>query len=83
MGRELLSVSLFTGAFGLDLGVEWAGFTTVAVVERDEAALQTVVRNRPHLAASARPRDVQTVRGSHLLDEASAFLGRPVREGGH
>ena len=81
MGRELLSVSLFTGAFGLDLGVEWAGFTTVAVVERDEAALQTVVRNRPHLAASARPRDVRTVRGRHLLDEASAFLGRPVREG--
>ena len=78
---ELLSVSLFTGAFGLDLGVERAGFTTVAVVELDETALQTVVQNRPHLAPSARRRDIRAVSGRQLLEEASALLGRPVREG--
>lgn len=30
---KAISISLFTGAFGLDLGLEKAGFQTVSVVE--------------------------------------------------
>ncbi|HVE47207.1 MAG TPA: DNA cytosine methyltransferase [Acidimicrobiales bacterium] len=38
-------VSLFSGAGGLDLGVEAAGFSTVAAVEWDEDAADTMEKN--------------------------------------
>ena len=79
--RDFIHVSLFTGAYGLDLGIEWAGFTTVAFAEVDPVAVETVARNRPLLAPFARPRDVRTLTGTVLLAEASAFLGRPLRRG--
>jgi DNA (cytosine-5)-methyltransferase 1 len=40
------AVSLFTGAGGLDLGCEAAGFVTRAVVEVDERAQETLQANR-------------------------------------
>lgn len=39
------AVSLFSGAGGLDLGVEAAGFATVAAVEWDEDAADTMEKN--------------------------------------
>lgn len=33
---KVISISLFAGAFGLDLGMEQAGFHTVNVVESEE-----------------------------------------------
>lgn len=48
-GRVILgsTVSLFSGAGGLDLGVEQAGFRTVAAVEWDEDAADTMEKNAP------------------------------------
>ncbi|MEQ9504137.1 MAG: DNA cytosine methyltransferase [Deltaproteobacteria bacterium] len=40
-------ISLFTGAGGLDLGLEAAGFEFVVGVERDGAAVETLRINRP------------------------------------
>ena len=40
-------VSLVTGAGGLDLGLEAAGFETVAAVECDRSSCQTLRANRP------------------------------------
>jgi DNA (cytosine-5)-methyltransferase 1 len=40
-------LSVFTGAGGLDLGLELAGFQTVAGIEVDETARATVRANRP------------------------------------
>ncbi len=41
------AISLFSGAGGLDLGVERAGFRTVAAVEWDEDAADTMEKNAP------------------------------------
>lgn len=42
------AVSLFSGAGGLDLGVERAGFRTVAAVEWDEDAADSMEKNAPN-----------------------------------
>src|SRR4051794_33765137 len=43
--RPLQAVSLFTGAGGLDLGCERAGFETRAAVELDDVARKTLLAN--------------------------------------
>ena len=40
-------LSAFSGAGGLDLGLECAGFATIAAIERDKWARATLVANRP------------------------------------
>lgn len=44
--QQLHAISLFTGAGGLDLGVEAAGYSTVYAVENDPCAVRTLNRNR-------------------------------------
>jgi DNA (cytosine-5)-methyltransferase 1 len=44
---ELKLVSIYTGAGGLDLGFEAAGFRTVAAIEMDTDARRTITANRP------------------------------------
>ena len=49
LGRVLTPgpmVDLFAGAGGLSLGLEWAGFESVAAVDSDEPALRTFEENR-------------------------------------
>ena len=43
------AISLFSGAMGLDLGLEAAGFRTSVVVEINKAAIDTIKLNRPKL----------------------------------
>ena len=80
---QLISISLFTGAFGLDLGMEQAGFHTVSVVEIDPDSNKTIAVNRPHLSASAVPRDICQVSASKLLEEGGKVLnlGRTLKSG--
>jgi len=81
--KQLISISLFSGAFGLDLGLEQAGFKTVSVVEIDRSAAETIAVNRPELAESAIVRDVRKVTSSELLREGGRVmhLGRSLRAG--
>ncbi len=80
---QSISIGLFAGAFGLDLGMEKAGFQTVSVVEIDPDAAKTIALNRSHLSESAVPRDIQQVSAHTLLEEGGRVLdlGRPLRPG--
>ena len=43
-------ISLFSGAGGMDIGFEMAGFETVVAVEYDKSCCQTLVTNKPELS---------------------------------
>jgi DNA (cytosine-5)-methyltransferase 1 len=47
---ELPAISLFSGAGGLDLGVERAGYKVLASVEYDRDSAATLRQNFPHSA---------------------------------
>jgi len=81
--RSLLS--LYTGAGGLDLGFEAAGFETRAAVEMDPEAVATLRHNRPWPVID---RDIHAVSSEELLHraglavgEADALIGVIVRKG--
>jgi len=73
------AVSLFTGAGGLDLGCESAGFRTRAAVEFDEVAQRSLVENQeaffPHLDEAAIFSDIVTLDFEKLLAAASLEAG--------
>jgi DNA (cytosine-5)-methyltransferase 1 len=46
---ELAVISLFTGAFGLDLGFEMAGFRVVAALDISEESYKNLKANRPKI----------------------------------
>ena len=73
-------VSLFSGAMGLDLGLEMAGFSAMACVENDPEAVATIRRNRPDLPILG---DINTVSGSDIRSAASLNDGEiPLLAGG-
>lgn len=63
-------VSLFSGAGGLDLGLEQAGFTVRLCVESDDCARKTLEKNRPRWAL-AEPGDIHGSAPRDLLRQAS------------
>lgn len=83
INNKKISISLFTGAFGLDIGLEKAGFYTISVVEKDADSTKTIALNRPHLRQSAVPRNIEEVSGQDLLEEGGRVLdiGRALQPG--
>lgn len=73
------AVSLFTGAGGLDLGCEAAGFMTVAAVEQNPTARQTLELNGlkwfSHLDPAAIFEDIVGLSFEELLDRAGLEVG--------
>lgn len=49
MSKRLSVISLFSGALGLDLGLEEAGFEVRVAVECNKFAAETIQKNRPKL----------------------------------
>ena len=69
-GTSALSlVSLFTGAGGLDLGLEKAGFDTRLCVEFDDDARATIQRNRPSWQLSI-PGNIYELEARELMKQA-------------
>lgn len=72
------ALSLFSGAGGLDIGVERAGFRTVAVVESAPTACATLLANRRYLPALNADRVLNDVTGlspEALLERAGLKKG--------
>jgi DNA (cytosine-5)-methyltransferase 1 len=64
-GDAGVAISLFSGAGGLDLGVEQAGYRVAAAVERDRDAVATMEKNFP---------DTRVLRGDILDIETKDLL---------
>lgn len=65
-------ISLYTGAGGLDLGFEAAGFETAVAVEIDSEAVATLRHNREWPVLD---RDIHTITSKELLETASLKEG--------
>jgi DNA (cytosine-5)-methyltransferase 1 len=70
--RPPKGISLYTGAGGLDLGFEAAGFRTAVAVEMDPEAVATLRHNREWPVLD---RDIHTVTSRELLETASLKEG--------
>lgn len=69
ISNDLNVLSLFTGAGGLDLGLEAAGFEPVLCVEVDEDSRATLKKNRPKWQLAS-PGDIHALDPDEILDQA-------------
>nr|WP_203632992.1 DNA cytosine methyltransferase [Streptomyces halstedii] len=70
-----IAISLFSGAGGLDLGVEAAGYEVRAAVEHNADAVATMEKNFSHLQSEVIQRDILEVSTKDLLS-AAGLKGR-------
>ena len=63
------SISLFTGAGGLDIGLEVAGFEPSICIEIDKDARETLKKNRPNWRL-LEPGDIHTYKPEEILEQA-------------
>ena len=75
--RNGVAISLFSGAGGLDLGAERAGYAVRAAVEHDRDAALTMEKNFSSLASPVIQEDILDVATSRIL--AAAGLSRRER----
>lgn len=69
-------ISLFSGALGLDLGLEKAGFNVAVAVEFNKYAAETIRNNRPEI--NLIEKDIREVRTSEILKLAGLKVGEPL-----
>lgn len=77
-----ISISFFSGAMGMDIGLEQAGFQTVFASETDNACRKTIAKNRPEIALVGdmrefSPRAVREISGLTEDDEIDLVVGGP------
>jgi DNA (cytosine-5)-methyltransferase 1 len=82
MQKKKRVISLFSGAMGLDLGLEAAGLTIAVAVEKNATAVKTIKLNRPELPVLDEPIGQITAEdillaGTLRKREAFALTGGP------
>lgn len=86
--RKIGFISLFSGAGGLDIGLENAGFSCLYASDIDAAAYETLIANKgrdPHHLNDAivEHADVSRTTGAHILKSIGAARGQvPLLVGG-
>lgn len=75
MNSQGVAISLFSGAGGLDLGVEAAGFEVRAAVERNKDAALTMEKNFNHLNSSVIVKDILKTPTAEILETAGLKSG--------
>ena len=70
----LVMLSLYTGAGGLDLGLEAAGFASALCVELDDDARATLRQNRPNWKLAS-PGDIYKMEPAEILAQAEVQEG--------
>ena len=70
-----VAISVFSGAGGLDLGVERAGYEVRAAVEWDRDAAATMEKNFSHLVSPVIQRDILGVSTKEILEAAGLRQG--------
>ncbi|MDP9342998.1 MAG: DNA cytosine methyltransferase [Actinomycetota bacterium] len=77
-GGRRTAVSLFSGAGGLDLGVDQAGFDVIYAVESEPVAVQTLNRSRPkyfRALDAVEPHDITRFDPADMLDKLGLLPG--------
>lgn len=72
--NKMTAISLFSGAMGLDIGVEKAGFHVLAAVEMNKNACEAIRLNRPDIHLF--DQDVNNVTGDMLLEASGLRKGK-------
>lgn len=76
MGTHGVAVSLFSGAGGLDLGAERAGYEVRAAVEWDRDAAATMEKNFDHLVSPVIQSDILVTHTGRILAAAGLKRGQ-------
>jgi len=71
--NKMKTISLFTGAMGLDLGIEKSGFEVVACVENNRECVETIRINRPKMKLY--PDDINLVDPYKILSDLGLKSG--------
>jgi DNA (cytosine-5)-methyltransferase 1 len=74
--RQLPVISLFSGALGLDLGLEQAGYTIATAVECNRFAIQTIKQNRGDVPLIEEK--IEDVPTGDILKKADLKVGEAV-----
>lgn len=80
--RSPRALSFFSGAMGLDIGIEEAGFNTLLASETDNACRKTILKNKPEIGLIDDLRfhgadDVRRAAGLEQDDEIDLVVGGP------
>jgi DNA (cytosine-5)-methyltransferase 1 len=78
--RKPIALSFFSGAMGLDIGLEKAGFEILLACEMDKACRQTIQANKPNIAllgdlTNYSSEEILAAIGLTLGDEVDLIIG--------
>ena len=77
-----IALSFFSGAMGMDLGLEKAGFKTIFACENNNACRKTISKNRPEIGLIGdirgyTPQEIKNISGLKEHDEIDLIVGGP------
>lgn len=80
--KKPVALSFFSGAMGLDIGLEKAGFQTILACEIDNACRKTILKNKPKIALISDINkysgdDIRKVAGLAENDDIDLIVGGP------